>query len=653
MKLVIDVESDNIEPSLCKNIWCISCIDFETEKEYVFRDRQSFVDFVLVCKPSMWIGHNILGYDIHVLRHLGYLDINPLDCIDTLVVSRLTDATRDKHSIEAWGEFFKIKKEHADVDESFFQQWSKELEDRCISDTRINLRVAKYLWRYVSSPKWTRALRIEHDVHLITYDIHCNGFGFDLAKAKDIRNSLGIKISILDKIILSDILPKVIPKDIITPCLTKKGTLNRSQLRFAGSDLLSYTEGATFQRIEFKPFNPKSPKDIVERLNAAGWKPTERTKGYTDAKKASRDRHKPTREAAREKLDKYHRTNTGWKISETNLSTLPETAPEGCKKLAERLLLQSRVDDLTEWIDLTREAPNGDTSIHGNFAGIGAWTHRVSHFRPNTANIPTEKPQDTAEVKELNRLLRTLWIARRGRLLVGVDADQIQLRILASYMQDERFTRALVEGDKSNGTDVHSLNVLAIGPACKGRRDAKTFIYSWLLGAGVERVAEILGCDTAPARQAREGFVEYYPGLGRFREFDLRRDARRGWFEGLDGRFIKIWGEDEDERHHYALGGYLQSGEKIVMSYAMAHRDFGWYWRFKREGIPFWLVNWVHDEWQVETVNDMETAGYISSVMADSIYLAGNYLGTKCPMKGSVNGGHDQLAIGKNWLETH
>lgn len=643
MRLVIDVESDNIEASLCKNIWCISCIDFDTGEEFIFRERQKFISWLQPVKVTTWIGHNILGYDLPVLSRLYDLDIDPDNCVDTLVVSRISDARRDKHSIEAWGEFFGDEKKHSKVDQSFFQQWSQELEDRCIQDTRINLKVAKYLWKYVTSERWAGPIRIESDVHRITYDIHCNGFGFNLGKAKDLREDINLRINILDKDILGSFLPKVIPGDIITPCLTKKGTLNRAQLRFAGEDLTPYSEGCSFQRIEFRPFNPKSPKDIVERLNEAGWKPTERTKGYQDAKK-KRDRAK---------VQKYEDTNTGWKISETNLATLPEGAPKGSRSLAERIMLQSRVDDLTEWINLTQEAPNGDTSIHGNFAGIGAWTQRVSHFRPNTANIPTEKPQDTPAIKSLNQEMRTLWVARKDRLLVGVDADQIQLRVLAHYMQDERFTRALVEGDKEKGTDVHSLNVHAIGAVCKGRRDAKTFIYSWLLGAGVGRVAEILGCDTAPARQAREGFVEYYPGLKGFREVNIRRDARRGWFEGLDGRGVYIWGEDESERNHFALGGYLQNGEKLIMSYAMAHREFGWYWRFKREGIPFWLVNWVHDEWQVETVNDMEVARYISTVMADSIRLAGEYLATKCPMKGSINGGHDQLAIGKNWLETH
>lgn len=653
MRLVIDVESDSIEAADCKNIWCISCIDFDTGKEFIFRERQKFISWLQQIKVTTWIGHNILGYDLPVLRRLYDLDIDPDSCVDTLVVSRISDARRDKHSIEAWGEFFGDKKKHSKVDQSFFQQWSQELEDRCIQDTRINLKVAKHLWKYVTSPRWAGALRIESDIHRITYDIHCNGFGFNLGKALALREALTLSIISLDKDILRDFLPKVIPGDIITPCLTLKGSLNRAKLRFAGEDLTPYSEGATFQRIEFRPFNPKSPKDIVERLNEAGWKPEERTKGYLDAQKLSRDRNPTVKKEGLEKVAKYEAANTGWKISETNLATLPDTAPTGARSLARRIMLQSRVDDLTEWINLTQEAPNGDYSIHGNFAGIGAWTQRVSHFRPNTANIPTEKPQDTPEIKALNQEMRTLWVARSGRLLVGVDADQIQLRVLAHYMQDERFTRALVEGDKEKGTDVHSLNVNAIGPACKGRRDAKTFIYSWLLGAGVARVAEILGCHTAEARHAREGFVEYYPGLKNVREVNIRRDARRGWFEGLDGRGVYIWGEDESERNHFALGGYLQNGEKLIMSYAMAHREFGWYWRFKREGIPFWLVNWVHDEWQVETINDMETARYISSVMADSIRLAGEHLGTKCPMKGSVNGGHDQLAIGENWLQTH
>jgi DNA polymerase I-like protein with 3'-5' exonuclease and polymerase domains len=273
----------------------------------------------------------------------------------------------------------------------------------------------------------------------------------------------------------------------------------------------------------------------------------------------------------------------------------------------------------------------------------------MSHSDPNLANVPTEKPQDTDEIKDLNNTLRSLFCVPKGRLLVGVDADSIQLRILAHYIQDPKFIEALTRGDKAKATDVHSLNAVALGSPCKGRRDAKTFIYAWLLGAGIQRVSEILGCSYEEAKEARENFINYYPGLKHLRKVIIPRDAQKGYFKGLDGRHVICYGSNEDQRNHYMLGGYLQNGESTVMKKA----NLLWRERLTREKVPFWQVNFVHDEWQTETTDDFDTAQYIAEVQADSIRIVGERFNLKCPLAGSTLSAHETLAIGRNWRDTH
>src|SRR5690606_39096175 len=143
---------------------------------------------------------------------------------------------------------------------------------------------------------------------------------------------------------------------------------------------LSDFDGSSFDLCELIPFNPGSPKQVVARLNEAGWKRTEKTDGHNDI---LRDRKAtPARNAY---FKEY-----GWKVSETNLRTLPDEAPESAKKLAQRLILSSRLSDLQEWLGFVQE----DGRIHGQYSGLGAWTHRVSHSKPNTANIPVAKRSD-------------------------------------------------------------------------------------------------------------------------------------------------------------------------------------------------------------------------------------------------------------------
>ena len=272
----------------------------------------------------------------------------------------------------------------------------------------------------------------------------------------------------------------------------------------------------------------------------------------------------------------------------------------------------------------------------------------MSHDRPNMGNIPKfdeKQPEKTPYSDKMRRL----WRAGEGRYLVGVDAEGIQLRILAHYINDERFTTSLISGRKEDGTDPHSLNRRALGRVCKSRDDAKTFIYAWLLGAGIEQVSFILGCNQAEARESNENFIKFYPGLQYLREEVIPRDASRGYFEGLDGRYVKIYGRDYDERKHYALAGYLQNGEAVVMKHAVGL----WYPKLTAEKVPFWWVNFVHDEWQTETIRDMEVAEYVARTQADSIREVGVLLGVRCPLAGSILNSHGKIAIGDNWMETH
>jgi DNA polymerase-1 len=202
-------------------------------------------------------------------------------------------------------------------------------------------------------------------------------------------------------------------------------------------------------------------------------------------------------------------------------------------------------------------------------------------------------------------------------------------------MDDPRFTAALVSGDKSSGTDAHTLNQRALGPVCRSRDVAKTFIYAWLLGAGTGKISQILGCHPGEAREAIDNFISYYPGLRELREERIPIDASRGYFLGLDGRKVV------QDSAHLMLAGYLQNGEAIIMKQA----NLLWQTQAKAEGLKFKQVNFVHDEWQTETY-DLTTADRIGILKVQSIVQAGELLHMKCPLAGNA-------IIGRNWLETH
>jgi DNA polymerase family A len=286
--------------------------------------------------------------------------------------------------------------------------------------------------------------------------------------------------------------------------------------------------------------------------------------------------------------------------------------------------------------------------INGQFYGLGSWTGRMAHQRPNTANIPREFHED-GTVKFLGKEMRQLWCAPKRRLLVGVDAEGIQLRIFAHYIDDEEFTNALVRGKKSEKTDPHSLNQRILGDVCKSRQAAKRFVYALLLGGGIGKLAQILGCTEPEAREALDRLLQRYTGFAYLKKEVIPKDGKRGFFEGLDGRLVRIPGDTASYRNHLCMSGYLQNGEAVIMKKAAL------LWHKQLKDIPKWyLVNMVHDEWQTEVPNDMEVAIHIAKTQAESLRIVGEELKLKCPLAGSYwNEDINDYTIGTNWFTTH
>jgi DNA polymerase-1 len=643
LRVVIDIEANGLENPT--KIWCIVCKDIDSGKVYVFRegDYEGFIEFAK--GVTLWIGHNLLGYDQPVIdRLVGSNIVLPNLVCDTLIISKLNNYSRDGHSVEDYGEEFGLPKgDNHQI--AFFTKWSKELEDYCIRDVEITERIYKKYARFIGNPKHSGAISLEHNFQLVVNDLHTTGFSFNRKKAGQLLEKVEKELAVLDK----DILDAFPPRDVLIrefiPKFTKFGTISRTSVPRALHSAISTMEaGKNYRYTKAVEFNPASHKQLIEVLHEARWQPTDKTKTHLDKERElnqlkRQNRGNPAFDVVTsdvynsiQKLEKY-----GWKINENNLSTLPPDAPPAAKLLAKRILLEARRLSLTEWLSLVQE----DGRIHGKFYGIGAWTHRMAHQAPNTANIPNELRED-GSVKLLGKEMRSLWCAPRNRLLVGVDAEGIQLRIFAHYINDPEFTDALHQGSKDEGTDPHSLNKRILGSVCKSRQAAKRFIYALLLGAGLKKLAEILGCTEDEAREALDRLLERYTGFAFLKREVIPKDAKRGWFLGLDGRPVRIPGDTEGSRRHLCMSGYLQNGEAIVVKETTIKTLD----KIRKESLNAILVNVVHDEVIFEIPNDVRLGEHVSDLFCRSIEEVGRELNLKCPLAGD---GH----VGLNWYEIH
>jgi DNA polymerase I-like protein with 3'-5' exonuclease and polymerase domains len=237
--------------------------------------------------------------------------------------------------------------------------------------------------------------------------------------------------------------------------------------------------------------------------------------------------------------------------------------------------------------------------------------------------------------------------------MVGADADGLELRCLAHYLykyDGGKYARAVLYGNKEEGTDAHSLTLKALGSLCEDRDTAKTFFYALLYGAGDYKLGLILGETnsrraSAKGKAARARVEKGITGLGKLnakikRTIEQRQKKhKRMWLNGLDGRKIFVRSE------HAALNSLLQSAGGVIMKKGLVILNDRLVKSGAKHGKDFWYLINSHDEWQLEVAKGCLPDEY-GNCMTTAMEAAGEHFNFKVPITG-------EYKIGKSWAETH
>jgi DNA polymerase I-like protein with 3'-5' exonuclease and polymerase domains len=535
MELVFDIEANGFLFE-ADTIWCIVAID-ENDKVYSFRPNQIKEGVKLLQSADKLIGHNIIGYDIPLIRKL--YDINLYDTdkvLDTLTISRLANPVREGgHSIEKWG--YRLGGVQKQVHEDW-TQFSEEMLTRCIKDVKINKTLFNYLKKEcVGFSK--DSILLEHETTNVLQTQHENGFLFDEKEAMLLLSKLNKRKSEVETEVHETFKPKWVNVKEVKPKLKKDGTLSKSGLtEIEYSERVKTNDVSVFMRKELKEFNLGSRQQIGEYLKDFGWKP----KNFT-----------PTGQPI---------------VDESTLNKVKHI--KEASLIAEFLLLQKRAAQVSSWIDALQD----DGRVHGSVICTGAITGRMAHRSPNMAQVP-------AIYSPYGKECRACWTVPDGYKLVGVDASGLELRMLAHYMADEEYINEIINGD------IHTANQTFAG--LKSRDEAKTFIYALIYGAGDEKIGSIINGSRADGKLLRERFLSSLPTLAALKtRVDIA--AEKKFLKGLDGRKIFL-------RHkHAALNTLLQGGGAILMKKGLVILDK----RLRQSNLDFKFVGNIHDEWQIE-----------------------------------------------------
>ena len=171
----LDLEADGLNPT---RIWCV--VTRENGVNTVHKTPDTLCK-ALEGSVSV-VGHNLIGYDLPVLKRLWGLSVASDRVVDTLVLSRLYDPSRQGgHSLRAWGETLGFPK----GDHSDWSRLSQEMIDYCIRDVEVTEAVHKQLVRDMAdfSPE---SIELEHKVQFAIQQQERNGWLLDQGLAHEL-----------------------------------------------------------------------------------------------------------------------------------------------------------------------------------------------------------------------------------------------------------------------------------------------------------------------------------------------------------------------------------------------------------------------------------------------------------------------------------
>jgi len=238
-------------------------------------------------------------------------------------------------------------------------------------------------------------------------------------------------------------------------------------------------------------------------------------------------------------------------------------------------------------------------------------------------NIP--KPNDDIPIQ-----IRDLFSAPAGKLLMGIDADGLEARMMAHFVLP--FKGGKEYADLVLDGDIHAHNAKIFGT---DRNGAKSPYYAIMYGCRPGKFAETLGKPLEVAEPIYYKFWDESPALAQFKDAITAQWRKLGGFiVGIDGRKVFIRSE------HSIVNAAFQSAGSIVVKKATALMDG----KCRFAGLHAQQVLHFHDEFTYEL--DPDERELVGKFATESFKEAGDTLGIRVPITGTP-------VFGKTWAEIH
>jgi DNA polymerase-1 len=218
------------------------------------------------------------------------------------------------------------------------------------------------------------------------------------------------------------------------------------------------------------------------------------------------------------------KTKTGFSTDGQTMEILAEKYNHAFPKLMVKYKEVNKI--LSTYTDSLLEKLDFQDRIHTTFNQALTNTRRFSSENPNLQNMPV-KSEYGSQVKQC-------FIPNEGNVFLIADYDQIELRLLAHFSQDEILIDAF-----RNGLDVHQRTADLIGKALGKefpRSHGKLLNFSIIYGKTPYGFAQDWGCSQAEAEHIINIYFKQFKSVRKYIELQQARVKNSGgWTKSIAG----------------------------------------------------------------------------------------------------------------------
>lgn len=181
------------------------------------------------------------------------------------------------------------------------------------------------------------------------------------------------------------------------------------------------------------------------------------------------------------------------------------------------------------YIDTLPKMVDENSRLHTTFNMTTAQTGRLSSIDPNLQNIPVRT--------ELGKRIRTAFVAAPGKVLIGADYSQFELRLAAVLAKDTDMIDVF-----NRGVDIHTMTAAQVYNRAPEevtknmRREAKVVNFGIMYGLSTHGLVAATGMSYEAAKNFITKYFETRPKLKSYIESVKEQAKEDGYVETLLGR---------------------------------------------------------------------------------------------------------------------